>query len=124
MRRLCSVYDEAINSPSVTPELRLLQIKNHKRRAEHQSTESFRIDNPAEENGSTETTPRAAPEASGLGIDDPSSVDLSLVRGDGTTMIQSFRGLTSVSDSLRGRSIFDIVEERQAQFRTANNPPR
>ena len=90
MRRLCSTYDAAINSPCVTPELRLLQIKNYKRRAEHQSTETFRIDNPTEERGSTSTALKAplAPGGSGLDID-PSSVDLSLVRGDGTTMIQS-----------------------------------
>ncbi|KAF2660389.1 hypothetical protein K491DRAFT_711881 [Lophiostoma macrostomum CBS 122681] len=128
MRKLSSTYDAVINSACVTPELRLLQVKNHKRRAEHQSTESFRIDHPSEDSDSNATTPKAAPGGSASGGSalhiDPSTVDLSLVRGDGSTMIQSFRGLTSKNDAFRGRSIFDIVEERQAQFRNSNNASR
>ncbi|KAF2867508.1 hypothetical protein BDV95DRAFT_610896 [Massariosphaeria phaeospora] len=116
MRRLWSVYDGVINNPSVQPELRLLQIKNDRRRADHQSSENFRVVAVRQ----PETLDQL-PCSSSMPI--PQEIDLELVRHDGTTLVQSFNPAASSSNIMAGRSIFDVVSERQAAFNNSANRP-
>ncbi|KAF2680474.1 hypothetical protein K458DRAFT_392812 [Lentithecium fluviatile CBS 122367] len=114
VRRLWSSYDAAINSPCVKPELRLLQVKNDRRRAEHHSNDGFRIEpapNPRSE-PITQESPRIA---------DPkdinaSQLDMELMRVGDTTVLQPLHQIRSSSMTMAGRSIFDVVKERQADF--------
>jgi hypothetical protein len=115
VRRLWSSYDTAINSQCVKPELRLLQVKNDRRRAEHHSRDNFRID--ARPNAPPEDVTREPPRINDPADIDPSSVDMELVRVNEGTLIQPFNEIHTGSKIMAGRTIFDVVEERQAVFR-------
>jgi len=107
VRQLWSSYDTAINSPCVKPELRLLQVKNDRRKAKHQRNENFRIDSTpgSQPDGVTEPTATS-----------PSRIDMDLVRvGDGT-LLQPFHQIHD-TNVMQGRNIFDIVSARQTEFR-------
>lgn len=116
IRQLWSSYDTAVNSPHVRPELRLLQVKNDRRRAEHQSNENFRI-------GVAPTTQREGPQETPRDDEateaDPDT-DVHLVRIDDTTIIQPFKDIQSAYPLMGGRSIFQVIKERQAVFNSQN----
>lgn len=115
VRRLWNCYDVSINRPCVKPELRLLQLKNDKRQAAYKNQETFRISHAAENRGTS-----GAAEVTNLV--DPSNTDMSLVRGNDTTMLQSFH-TTTRNKAMAGRSIFELVLERQKQFHNSEKSP-
>ncbi|CAO2652176.1 Nn.00g004590.m01.CDS01 [Neocucurbitaria sp. VM-36] len=121
IQHLWIAYNTAINDPSVTPELRLLQMKNGQRVSDHHSNENFI--NPAK---SRETTnERPVTEALPLAVVpstpfDPRDISFELVRFEETTVMQPFQRTTSVNGLMAGRSIFDVVKERQAAMKEAD----
>jgi hypothetical protein len=114
VRRLWSSYDTAINSPCVKPELRLLQVKNDRRMAEHHSSDGFRID--ATPGIQPENDTPEAPRSAEPTEIDLSMIDMDLVRVNESTLIQSFNEIHTSNRVMAGRSIFDVVRERQAAF--------
>jgi hypothetical protein len=105
VRQLWTSYDNAINSPCVKPELRLLQVKNDRRRAEHHSNDGFRIN--AAPRTQLENDAQEPPR-----IVQPA--DMELVRVNETTVLQPFPPTHTASMIMAGRSIFEVVKERQA----------
>ncbi|KAF2106997.1 hypothetical protein BDV96DRAFT_606812 [Lophiotrema nucula] len=116
VQKLWSSYDAAINKPIVNPELRLLQVKNHRRQAEFERMEPFRIRSAEGEPDSHTIAPQRAPPCP----NNPHAVDMELVRHDGTTMIQPFNYGVTHYKSLAGKNIFDLVRERQARYNSDN----
>ncbi|KAH8712019.1 hypothetical protein GQ44DRAFT_730891 [Phaeosphaeriaceae sp. PMI808] len=120
IQRLWTTYNTVVNNPCVEPELRLLQIKNNRRLATHQTNVNL-------QDGDLPTVPRqdaetiiAAPSKTGPTSFDPSPINFELVRYEGTTVLSSFQR-TSISDEyMGGRSLLDIVKERQAAMKAAD----
>ena len=111
LRRLCDSYDDAIHRPCIMPELKALQIKNDQRRSDHQRHDDYQRSHL----GHQQTLPQPPAGTISTGI------DLSITRGDSTTMIQSFKETPSKSKIMGGRSIFNVITERQAQFRASKD---
>lgn len=117
MLRLRDSYSTAINQPCAQPDLKLLQEKDNRRRAEHTGRGNHRHSHVRND----EEMPRSNSSAN-LAEADPSNIDMSLVRGDGTTLVQSFREDIE-SKIMRGRSIYQVVAERQAALRNSDHTP-
>ncbi|KAF2726892.1 hypothetical protein EJ04DRAFT_529884 [Polyplosphaeria fusca] len=117
IRKLWDSYDVAINSPSLAPELRLLQLKNNRRQADHQSVEAFRI---RVSDDVLDDRPNSASK-SNTPVADDNTPDMELVRVSENTLLQPFSNLASNSKIMGGRSIFEIVMERQAEFNQPNS---
>ncbi|KAF2265086.1 hypothetical protein CC78DRAFT_600700 [Lojkania enalia] len=117
IRRLWASYNTAINNPCVLPELRSLQTKNEERRTEHQKKESSRI----ETVGRGQTPRPDQPSSDSILEHDRSDVDLDLLRVRDTTLITSFHHAFTNS-TVNGRTIWHLVQERQAVFNAAKPP--
>jgi hypothetical protein len=118
LRRVWKDYDTAVNADAVLPDLRFLQTKNDRRKDEYGTTilpkDTNRVDIPASNSGPT--IPNEGPVAhSDLG-----DLNLNLVRGDDSTMIQSFKGISG-SQTLNGRSYFQVLADRQAEYTKTHN---
>lgn len=123
IQRLWSSYDSAINHACVKPELRLLQLKNDRRLADHHSAENFRIEAASSDASNVEGNANPQPPAirqEPTPLFDPTSVSFELVRFEETTVMQPFQRTSSVNSRMAGRSIFDIVKERQAAMKKAD----
>ncbi|KAF2464209.1 uncharacterized protein BDR25DRAFT_319289 [Lindgomyces ingoldianus] len=110
LRRLWESYDVVIHSSCVRPELRLLQIKNDRRRAGYEGKAPT-----TEVSSDHETAPRPEP-FSASDSHDPSFMDLDLGRTQESTLIQPFRMTSSLH---HGKTIFEVISERQAEFRSS-----
>ena len=128
IQRLWTSYDTAVNSACVKPELRLLQIKNDRRIAEHHSSDSFTINAPPTQVGlpiGQLGPPRdlgveaGMPNAETSVSFNPSETNFDLLRLGETTVLQPFQQTASMNAMMKGRSIFDIVTERQAALKEA-----
>jgi hypothetical protein len=108
VQQLSSVYDTAINKPVVHPALRMQQITNDRRLAGYHNNERSSTTNAC--GGAPIADPGPTP------LLDMSAMSLELVRVDETTLIQSFQSTTKY---LAGRSIFDVVKERQQALKEA-----
>lgn len=121
VQRLWSSYDSAINSPCVKPELRLQQVRNDQRLADHHSNQNFRVEaapsNAIDEPSTTEVPIPLGRNSSDF---DASEMRFDLVRFEETTVMQPFQRTSSVNGLMAGRSIFDIVKERQAALKEAD----
>ena len=125
IQQLWTAYDAAINDPSVTPELRLLQVKNGRRVANHHSNENFIIHAKPRETTDETTNEQSVTEAVPPSVEnstpfDPSDISFELIRFEETTVMQPFQRATSVNGLMAGRSIFDIVKERQTAMKEAD----
>jgi hypothetical protein len=112
LRKLWDSYDVVINKPCVSPELTLLQIKNGRRRADYQRQDIFRV---GVSHGKADRTRSSSSPLNGPDTD-TSSPDMELVRVSEGTLIQPFKQ----SRDLGGRSILEIVKQRQAQLHVPN----
>lgn len=122
LRRLWSSYDTAISSPCINPELRLLQVKNDRRKAEHISNLNRRRDTtPSVLVGLPEKQEEQRRTAEFMEADQ-SRMDLVLARVDETTLVQSFSTISANNKVMGGRSIFEVVRERQAEFESSRSP--
>jgi hypothetical protein len=124
MQQLWNTYDTVINQPSVQPELRLLKIKNGRRQADHQEKQKFIVDHLPRSKHGAWPMDRGIAQLGNMELaeNDPSLIGMAPGRGDDTTLIQNFNETHSQSKIMGGRSIFDIVAERQAQLRNSENP--
>lgn len=121
IQQLWSSYNSAINMPCLLPELRGLQAKNTQRMVNHQS------ENTCPTVASNETSTSAPPCTNSESIRketlpsfDPSGMSFELVRFEETTVMQPFQRTSSTNKYLAGRTIFDIVKERQAAMKEAD----
>ena len=117
MRRLWSSYDTAINSPCVKPELRLLQVKNDRRKAEHQTNGAHRKDATmgSQTGGITHPTGNAA-EHTNIDIGS-SQADMESTSVENESFLQPFPIVHSAGAFMRGRNLFEVMNERSTQFR-------
>lgn len=124
MQQLWDTYDTVINQQSVQPELRLLQIKNSRRQADHQAKQRYLVNHVSQSQHGTWPMDRGIAQLGNMELaeTDASLSGMSTGRADDTTLIQSFADTSTQSTILGGRSIFDIVAERQAQLRNSENP--
>ncbi len=121
IQRLWASYNKTINADCVKPELRLLQIKNEERIASYHSSDNFRVaptipQSPAVEPNRAST--RASTENS-LPLD-PTQATFNYRKFGETSVLQPYQRLTSFNTVMDGRSIFDIVKERQAALKEAD----
>ncbi|KAF1840246.1 uncharacterized protein K460DRAFT_410846 [Cucurbitaria berberidis CBS 394.84] len=118
---LWTSYDTVMNNPSITPELRLLQLKNGQRVANHRSNENYivpaRPSAPTTEHPDTQAVPPSMETSTPF---DPSDMTFELLRFEETTVMQPFQRTASANRVMAGRSIFDIVKERQAALKEAD----
>ena len=125
IQRLWSSYDTAINNPSVTPELRLLQIKNGRRVASHHHNANFVLATrpdvptnvPMNEQPDTNAPPPSTEPSAPF---DPSDMSFELVRFQETTVMQPFQRTALVNGWAGGHTIFDIVKKRQKAMKEAD----
>lgn len=123
LHRLRDAHNEAINSPCVKVELKELRSKNPGRRTVHPC-----YANPLAIVAATEEVmPSDLEESSNAATDSTSTAHLELGRVDDTTLICPYFHTRVPSQSkstvMRGRSIFQVVADRQAAMRNAGNPP-
>jgi SpoVK/Ycf46/Vps4 family AAA+-type ATPase len=111
IQRLWSTYDTVISNEHVQPELRLLQVKNSKRKAAQQA----RVDAvpvPQEQGGSQDVATSAP-------AFDVSDMNFDLVRFEETTVLSTFQRTNATDQYMAGRNIFEVVKERQAAMQEA-----
>ena len=123
LHRLRDAHDEAINSPCVKVELKQLRLKNPRRRNVYPGHA-----NPLAIVAATEEVmPSDLAESSNAATDSTSIANLELGRVDDTTLIAPYSHTRVCSQGMRkvmgGRSIFQVVADRQAAMRNAENPP-
>lgn len=129
IQRLWSTYDTVINNECVKPEMRLLQIKNNQRLATHQASSSPTASNipHAVTNVDAITNAGAVTDLDIVELPtdtfvpfNPSAMRFDLVRFEGTTVMSSFQRTAATDSYMAGRSIFDIVKERQAAMKASD----
>ncbi|KAH7356282.1 hypothetical protein BKA66DRAFT_473545 [Pyrenochaeta sp. MPI-SDFR-AT-0127] len=121
IQRLWTTYDAVINNPCVRPELRLLQIKNGRRIANHVSNKTSTDTAFPSHSGHEHLEVQVPPPTRELPVPfDPSGVSFELVRLGETTVMQTFQRTTPVKGQSVGRRIFDVVKERQAALKEAD----
>lgn len=118
MRRLRAAYDEAVNRPCVEPELKQLSIEHTQRRAVRLSKDNSNVATTTTNEGAQEepssSNPHGATSTTG---------DLELGRVNDTTLIAPYFCCTHESKVMGGRSIFQVVLDRQVAMRNTENPP-
>jgi hypothetical protein len=113
MRRLWASYNTAISSTCIKPELRLLQVKNDRRRAERQEKDNIRKDSTP--GSQLDDVSRRLYHVNKPAGADPSRVDMDLVRVSEGTVLLPFQ-FDNTSAIIGGRNIFEIVSQRHAEF--------
>ncbi|KAF2820475.1 hypothetical protein CC86DRAFT_386963 [Ophiobolus disseminans] len=119
IQNLWSTYDTVVNNEHVQPELRLLQVKNTKRKALLQAKRGLHVEPvvfPQDQGGDGTLAP---PFKTVFSID-PSDVNFDLVRFEGSTVLSSYQRNAQTDRYMAGRSIFDHVRERQAAMKEAD----
>jgi len=123
LHRLRDAHDEAINSPSVKVELRQLRSKKSGRRTTHPGYGNTLAIVAATE----EVMPADLAESSKAPTNYTSTADSELGRVSDTTLIFPYSHMRvhpqSKSKVMGGRSIFEVVADRQAAMQNAENPP-
>jgi hypothetical protein len=118
LRRVWKDYDTAVNADAVLPDLRFLQTKNDRRKDEYGPTilpkNTNRVVIAASNSGP------AIPKEGPVAHSDLSDLNLNLVRGDDSTMIQSFKQISG-SKTLNGRSYYQVLADRQAEYTKPHN---
>jgi hypothetical protein len=118
IQRLWSTYDTVMNNDCLNPDLRSLQLKNSHRLATYRTHPNLTVPNvsiiaPANlESGVLSTRSQTT--------FDPNAISFELVRFEGTTVMQSFQRTSTTNKYMAGRSIFDIMKERQAAMKEAD----
>ncbi|KAH7065655.1 hypothetical protein BKA63DRAFT_161582 [Paraphoma chrysanthemicola] len=127
IQRLWSTYDTVINDDEVKPEMRLLQVKNTRRLANHQTNAKFRMADSAKDSEAEQeqghpdrTSPAITRPEHTKSPFDPSVLNFGLVRFEETTVMSSFQRTATTDRYMAGRNIFDIVKERQAALKEAD----
>ena len=123
LHRLRDAHNEAINSPCVKVELEELRCKNPGRRTVHPCHA-----NPLAIVAATEEVmPSDLAESNNAATGSTSTAHLGLGRGDDTTLVFPYSHTRvpfhNKSKVMGGRSIFQVVADRQAEMRNAGNPP-
>jgi hypothetical protein len=123
LHRLRDAHDKAINSPCVKAELKQLRPKNPGRRTVYPGhANPLAIVAATEEVMSSDLA-----ESSNAASASTSIANLGLGRVDDTTLIAPYYHTRVYSQSMckvmGGRSIFQVVVDRQAAMRNAENPP-
>jgi hypothetical protein len=119
IQRLWSTYNTVINNECINPELRLLQNKNNRRLVTHQNNS-----NPHVVTGTSvsqeELEPGVVLPSNKSPIPfDPSALSFELVRFEGTTVMSTYQRTAATDQYMAGRSIFDVVKERQTAMKEA-----
>lgn len=118
IQSLWQTYDTAINSDCVKPELRLQQIKNDQRQAQHKADGNFVVMSPTG-GAATENDPlsfrRKVVPFNPEGI----NFDLTPTDNNDNNVVQCMMVLGD-NRSVKGRSIFNIAKERQAALKAAD----
>ncbi|KAF2794263.1 hypothetical protein K505DRAFT_361253 [Melanomma pulvis-pyrius CBS 109.77] len=115
MRRLRAAYDEAVNRPCVEPELKKLRIEHTRRRVVRSSEDNSNVATTTNEGSQEEllfSKTHGAMSTTG---------DLELGRVNDTTLIAPYLTLCTESKFMGGRSIFQVVSDRQAAMRNTEN---
>jgi hypothetical protein len=128
IQRLWSMYDNVVHNECIKPEMRLLQLKNDRRVAAHQGRASSHI-------AGASSAPHAITNVEAVvntgAITDIGPVDMpsttlipalrfDLVRFEGTTVMSSYQRTAATDSYMAGRSIFEIVKERQAALKATD----
>lgn len=122
VQRLWGSYDTAINDPALDPDLQQLQRTNNRRNADHICSKNSGRDVAANDISNPLRTRLASanPDMNLTTSLDPSEMSFDLVRFEETTVMQTFQRTSSVNGLMAGRSIFDIVKDRQAAMKEAD----
>lgn len=112
IQRLWATYDTVISSEHVQPELQQLKDQNSKRKAVHDAREKDVV---ADHNAVLER---------GFMSGEMNDFDFELGRIEGTTVMASFRQTPATERYMAGRSILDIIKERQAAMKEADRRVR
>jgi hypothetical protein len=118
IQRLWSTYDTVINNECINPELRLFQVKNTRRLASHKANDNRQV--AASSSSARENTEVDTAEAQDESRFDPRGLNFQLVRFEGTTVMQSFQRTSETTEYMAGKTIFEIVQERQAALKEAD----
>jgi hypothetical protein len=118
IQRLWSTYDNVISSECIKPELRLHQLKNHRRMTDHQANSNRRSDGVSSV-AQAETNTAVVPPRNNSSFD-PSAMSFELVRFEETTVMSTYQRTAATEKYMAGRNIFDIVQERQAAMKDAD----
>jgi hypothetical protein len=120
IQRLWSTYSTVINSDCVKPELRLQQLKNDQRLAEHRARANVRtvtgLPDP-QQAGSAEVD---RPQGRKPIPFDAGDVNFDFLGFEGTSVMHTFQRSSSVNERFAGRSIFEICMERQKAMKQAD----
>jgi hypothetical protein len=118
IQRLWSTYNTVVNTDCVIPELRLLQLKNSRRLASHHTNPILSV---ANDPGATHADLESGvPLRKSPNSFDPSALSFELVRFEGTTVMQSFQRTAATEKYMGGKSMFNIMKERQAAMKAAD----
>lgn len=123
MRQLWKSYDQAITKPCMKPELRLLQVKNDRRRDEHPEFNTpGKVTMGDNEPAASETPPSVEAQAE-MPVD---TSDMALGCFTDSTLIQSFahvqaRYAFGQTNGTSGKSIWQECENRRQRWRDNND---
>jgi hypothetical protein len=114
IQRLWTTYDNVISNENVNPELRLLQVKNSRRLANHPS---FGLNN-GNNTMHQEPNPNApVPPNNSEVTFDPNAIMMDMTRFSGTTVMKTYQPSAATDNYMAGRSIFQVVQDRQAAMK-------
>lgn len=120
IQKLWSTYNTAINSDCVKPELRLQQMKNDKRQADHRARANFRVvtglRDLQQEGGADADGPRRHKPVPF----DAGDINFDFLGFEDTSVMQTFQRSSAINGRFAGKSIFDICVERQAAMKQAD----
>jgi hypothetical protein len=117
IQRLWSTYDNVISNENVNPELRLLQVKNNRRLANHQANPNFGLDNGSNSMQQEHNPNAPVPQTSSEVTFDPSAIMMDLTRFRGTTVMKTYQPSAATDAYMAGRNIFQVVQDRQATMK-------
>jgi hypothetical protein len=118
IQQLWTTYDTAINDPSVQPELRIQQVKNDQRRADYESNQDNVTTIVSRDFPRDKSTPMARPAHEKDPM--PQLVNFELMDSEETTVALPFQRVAFASASMAGKGIYQIVQERQAALKEAD----
>jgi hypothetical protein len=117
VQRLWSTYDTVVNSDCVKPELRFHQLKNNRRLATHTTSPNLQEDVSSVPQVEPETAVRLRKSPDSF---DASAISFDLVRFEETTVMSSFQRTAATDRYMAGKSMFDLVTERQAAMKESD----
>lgn len=105
IRRLWSTYNTTINNACLGPELRLLQVKDERRRAAHPDA----------------TRPSTGSNSNTQSSSSRDSIDLDISHVNETTLITNFSTAQLAYPGSGSRNIYQVCRERQAEYHVNRN---